>query len=434
MKKGCAGIPLAIPLGASEEKALLPPGSSCLRGEASTAPPLGDLRKALQKALEEPQGTAPLHELARGKEDVVILIEDVTRTTPLDVLLPPLLDHLNGCGVGDGAITLLTAPGTHRLMAEGELRAKVGASVYGRVPIVQHDAMKPERLRFLGEVRSGDCVVPVAVNGRALEADLLIGTGSIVPHADAGFSGGAKIVQPGICGLATTAATHALGIFQDETSLGIADNACRRAMEQVGEAAGLAFIVNTVKNGLGETVGLVAGHPVTAHREGASLCARSCRMEFSSPADIVVVGSKPYDSDFWQAEKALVSASAVVRSGGIVILVAACPEGLVHNHPTFRDWLRLATADIQRAVRSLPEEDVAEIIAADGAVWVARVRERARIFLVTPGLPRDDCAAIGGRSFPSLQQALDAAVAEILDAAVAVVPEGGGLLPYLASR
>ena len=433
MKKGCAGIPLAIPLGSGMDNFVLPGTVPCHLGEPPERRALENLEGELLRGLENPLGSPPLRELVRGRKRIVILIEDNTRSTPLPELLPPFLDYLNRCGVGDDAVSLLTAPGTHRPMTEEELVAKVGRCVYGRLSIVQHDVTRPETLCCLGEIRSDECVVPLWINEKALEADLLIGTGSILPHADAGFSGGAKIVQPGICGVQTTAATHALGIFQKESSLGKVENPCRRAMDQVALRAGLAFIVNAVKSGKDDTVALVAGHPVAAHRRGAALAAEACRLSFPWPADIVIAGSKPFDIDFWQAEKALVSASSVLRRGGILILAAACPEGLVHNHPTFREWLRLSVAEIQDKVRSmLGGDDIGEIIAADGAVWVARVRERGAIFLVAPGLGAADVEAVGARSFLSVQEALDLALKRIPRARVAVIPEGGGLLPMLA--
>lgn len=431
--RGRPGGPLAIPLGSGQETFTLPEAVPCHVGELSAMGALRDLEGELLRGLDSPLGTPPLRELVRGREKVVILIEDNTRSTPLPALLPPLLDYLNRSGVGDEAVTLLTAPGTHRRMTEEELIAKVGRPIYDRLPIVQHDVTRPETLRYLGEVRSEACVVPLWVNERALDADFLIGTGAILPHADAGFSGGAKIVQPGICGAQTTAATHALGIFQRESVLGQIDNPCRRAMDQVGLQVGLAFIINAVKSVSDETVGLVVGDPIAAHRHGAALATEACRLPFPWLADIVVVGSSPYDIDFWQAEKALVSASAILRQGGIVILVAACPEGLVHNHPTFRDWLRLSTAEIQDRVRSLlGGEDIGEIIAADGAAWVSRVREKGAIFLVAPGLADVDVEAIGATSCPSVQEALDLALERIPGARVAVIPEGSGLLPVLS--
>ena len=122
--------------------------------------------------------------------------------------------------------------------------------MYGRFKVDQHNINETESLVHLGYVMSGDYEIPVQLNRDALEADLLIGLGDIVPHSDAGYSGGAKIVQPGICGYATTAATHIVAALLADIPLGVVENPCRAGMEKVAEKAGLAFILNTVKTSM----------------------------------------------------------------------------------------------------------------------------------------------------------------------------------------
>ena len=132
----------------------------------------------------------------------------------------------------------------------------------------------------------GDYSIPVHVNRYALQADLLIGIGNIVPHCDAGYSGGAKILQPGVCDFVTTSATHAAAGFCPDIPLGMADgNPCRIGMEEVAKIAGLAFIVNTVKNCDGEVAGIFA-EIYQGTQRGSKTAERSFSIRVPEPADI----------------------------------------------------------------------------------------------------------------------------------------------------
>ena len=203
-------------------------------------PAVKDLKGELISALESPIGTLPLKELAKGRKNIVFLVEDNTRSTPLDIIMPIITDYLNKNGVPDSAMSFLTAPGTHRLMTDGEIVEKLGAEMVRRFKVVQHDANASEDMKDLGTVTAGDYKIPVHVNKYALEADLLVGIGNIVPHCDAGYSGGAKILQPGVCDFVTTSATHAAAGFCPDIPLGMADgNPCRMGLEEVAKIAKL---------------------------------------------------------------------------------------------------------------------------------------------------------------------------------------------------
>ena len=183
--------------------------------------------------------------------------------------------------------------------------------------------------------------IPVHVNKKILEADYVVGLGNIIPHCDAGFSGGAKIVQPGVCGFATTAATHIAAALLDEIPLGDLNNPCRQGIEEVAGKVGLKFIINVVMSPSGEVIDVFAGDFIAAHRAGAILAEQVYGVEIPELADIVIVSSQPGDIDFWQGEKALISAYFCVKKGGIIIFVAPCYEGMEHNHPRLRDWVGL---------------------------------------------------------------------------------------------
>ena len=425
----------SIPYGKSEARFSVDETALLFDGRMEEIPQLADFEASLRESLARPIGCPPLAELARDKRNIVVLIEDNTRYTPLPLLLPILVNHLNESGVPDGAIRFLTAPGTHRVMTGDEIFEKVGGEIFRRFEILQHDANDQGSLADLGSVDVGGYDIPVHVNRIALEADLLIGIGEIVPHSDAGYSGGAKIVQPGICGFATTAATHAAAGLLDEIPLGVMDNPCRLGMEVVGRQVGLDFIVNVVKNAAGQIAGVFSGDFVEAHRAGSKLAERSYRVEIPAPADIVVVSSSPCDLDYWQAEKGLVAAYFAVRPGGIIVFAAPCYEGMAHNHPRFLEWLAMPLHEILTKMRVTSPDDLeADLVSADIAAGNARARERASVFSVTEGLSGDDLEILQYTPYPSVQAALDAALARMPKARVGILPKGGTSLPVLLSR
>ncbi len=424
----------AIPYGGKEEYCTLSREELLFVGSMPKVPPLEDVVSELLKKLDNPTGTPPLRHMVRGKRNLVILVEDNTRNTPLKVLLPPLLDYLFRSGLSRDAVSFLVATGTHRVMTEEELEEKLGKDICSSFPVHQHDATRREDLVFLDPVYVGDYKIPLEVNRRAVEADFLLGLGNIVPHADAGFSGGAKILQPGVCGFSSTAATHASAALSGGIPLGRMENPCRSGMEKVARRVGLSFIINTVKNSDDQVVSLVAGDCVEAHREGARRAAEVFSVPLPDRADILIASSSPCDVDYWQANKAVSAAWFALRPGGILIFVSPCTEGLAHNHPRFREWLALPLEEIlPRIAAANPENAEEDLIAAVLASCNARVREMASIFAVTQGLSQEDLHVLGYRGFDSVKEALREARRRIPGGTVGILPKGGISLPRLLS-
>ena len=231
--------------------------------------PVTNVDTEVKRALDNPIGSDNLQALVgrKGKK-TIILVDDYTRATPAAEILRPLLAELNAAGVEDKDITLLTALGTHRAMTDDECAVRYGADVVQRVQVRNHDWQDETQLVELGKTGTG---IPVIINKHFLEADIKLAIGNIIPHIYAGWSGGAKAVQPGICGGATTAMTHVVAALNCTEILGQADNPVRQEMEEIARRAGLDMIVNTVLNTDGSVVRVVAGDVVVAHREGGCL-------------------------------------------------------------------------------------------------------------------------------------------------------------------
>lgn len=410
----------------------LPEAQVSFTGSLPPSTPLPNWAAELARQLDAPTAGPPLASFLSPGRRVLLLVEDQTRHTPVRELLPPLCGYLMAHGIAQGDIHILIAPGTHRPLTEAELAAKLGPYALGRFAVMQHDYRAEASLVKLGSVMAAGIEIPVAVNRALLEADVVIGMGNIVPHPNAGFSGGAKILDPGCCGFATVSATHMAAALLGYLPLGVAENACRASMETVAERAGLKFIVNVVLNGANQVVRVVTGDMRLAHRAGCEAARAAFGVPIPAPADVLISCSYPYASDFWQCEKALISGYFAVKEGGIIILAAPCLEGLVHNHDGLLAWAQLSYAEANRRIRQAdPADPSLDIVAAGIAMGAALVREKASIFIYAPGLTEEQTRTLGYTSFPSVQAAVDEALRRKPGASIGVLPRGGDCLPLV---
>ena len=392
--------------------------------EPQPTSPCPDVTAEVRRALEHPIGSPPLRELARNARRVVLIVDDITRLTPTRQLLPPLLEELNAAGVTDGQITLVIALGTHRPMTAAECRAKYGAEVVERIAIENHDCHDLDRLVDLGTTAQG---TPILINRTVYEADCVIGVGSILPHHLCGFAGGAKIIQPGVSGAETTAATHLLSVRQRPYFLGEVENRVRAEMEAVAEQAGLTAILNVALTGEGEVVRAVFGDQRQAFRAGVEICQKIYSCRFDSPADIVIAGAFPAEIEFWQSQKALYPADMVAKPGGTIIVVSPCPEGVAVMHSEMLEFTAWSPEEIDAGVREGRIKD--QVAAALAMAW-AKVRVGRQISLVSDGISDEETLALGYVPFPTVQEALEEALSRHgPDAKVHILPRAAETLP-----
>jgi nickel-dependent lactate racemase len=366
--------------------------------------PLRKLTAAIEEALERPIGQGPLERRVKPGDRVLIVSDDITRLTPSDRLIPPLLARLNRAGVPDRQIACIMALGTHRYMTEAEMIAKVGEAVFRRIKVFNHAWRDPAALVNVGFSDRG---TPLKVNRAVSEADVIIGLGAIVPHHIAGFSGSSKIIQPGVCGAATTAATHILSCDGGGDSfLGHADNPVRRDMDDMAEKIGLQSILNVVMDSEGGVVGVFYGAMQAAFRKGVKLAREIYGIRYHETPDIVVANSYPCDLDFWQSHKAQYPAVRMVRPGGTIIVCTPAPEGVSSVHTELLDFAAWPSAKIRAAYR---RGDLKNGVATALAMAWAMVREKASVITYSPGIPADDKTRLGHIHAPDIQWAIEEA-------------------------
>ena len=350
-------------------------------------PPVADVDEEIRRALRQPVGSPPLRELARRGQRVVIMGDDATRLTPTQRIVPLLLDELNAAGVPDGDITLVVATGTHRPMTGPEMAAKYGPGVGGRVRIVNHDCLDQANLAHCGTTRRG---TDIWVNRIVLDADVRIGVGNIVPHHPTGWSGGAKILLPGVAGQHTTAQMHLLGAAEQQ--LGRVDTPCRQEMEDFATVVGLDLIVNTVLNRHGQLVRAVAGHFVEAHRQGVAWAERVYGAPFRQRAALTLSSPYPIAHDLFQADKGLFSAALATAEGGEMVLVSPCYEGVSPTHP---QAVELAALDDEALWRLARSDSGHDLLSVAEALYFNTIRRSCRVTLVSEGINRETARRMG---------------------------------------
>lgn len=353
-------------------------------------------------ALRKPIGTKSLEELVKGNKNIVMVVDDYTRLTPVDKIVPVILEKFNAAGIDDSMVKIVVALGTHRPMTKNEIISKFGKKIAKRVEVINHEFRNPNALIDLGVTENG---TPVHVNKLVVEADFKIGVGNIVPHHISGFSGGAKIVVPGVSGEATIGVVHLLSTTTKRNYLGIVENIVRHEMENVSRRMNFNTIINVVLDPFGNVINAVYGDLVKAHRTGVKISQQiySVKTVHVKP-DIVIANSYPAVLDWWQAHKALFPADILVKDRGTIIVIAPCPEGISKTHPELLEHTWKDADDIVEMVRKGVIKDK---VAASLLITWSKICERAEVLLVSRGLSPDKVEKLGFRYFENIEKALD---------------------------
>ena len=393
------------------------------------AAPLADPVAALNHALANPIGTPPLAQLAKGRKDACILVCDITRPVPNPVILPPMLKILEEAGIPRDKITILVATGLHRPNEGAELEELVGAEVARNYRCLNHHGKVQEEHDYLGTTDRG---VPIWIDNRYTRADLKITTGLIEPHLMAGYSGGRKVICPGIAGLETVKVWHGPKFLEDpRADCGILEgNPVHEENTKIALLAGCDFIVNVCIDGKRQITWLGAGDMIKAWQTGVSFVEKVVKARVEEPLDVVVTSCAgyPLDTTWYQAVKGLTGALPIVKKGGTIIIAASLTEGL-------------GSPEFQQVMRENPtlEGFKKRIMTTDYFVmdqWqleeLAKVRAHCKVKVFTKGLSPEILRGCHVEPVESVEKALSDSIAEYGPATrVGVIPKGPYVLPYV---
>ena len=295
-------------------------------------PPLS--KQQLKDAILNPIGTKPIKKLAKGKKEVVILFDDMTRPTRVAEIVPFVLEELETAGIGDNQIRFVAAIGAHGALTRLDFAKKLGEDIVCRFPIYNHNPY--ENCTFLGNTSLG---TPLYVNKEVMNCDLKIGIGSIVPHPMTGFGGGGKIILPGVASIDTMTAHHRdlmIKLLTEGKDPGIGlgtfeKNLLRLDIAETAEMAGLDFKIDTLVNTRGQIIGIVAGKPTPAHAEGVRLAREIYATQPAKDPDIVILNAYCKASESVLAVPIL--AGFLTEGHRVaVVLITNAPEGQVTHY------------------------------------------------------------------------------------------------------
>jgi lactate racemase len=394
------------------------------------APALANPQAVIAEALQKPIGCKPLAELARGRRDACILICDVTRPVPNKLILPPLLQTLEQQGIARRDILILVATGLHRPNEGVELAEMLGPDLVANYRIENHHGKNLDEHEFLGVTPSG---ASAYIDRRYVKADLKITTGLIEPHMWAGYSGGRKVICPGIAALETIKTFHSPGfVGHSKADCGILEgNPVHEESTRIAQLAGCDFIVNVCLDGDRRITWVGAGDMIQAWQQGVRFVENVVKVSVSERFDVVVTSGAgyPLDTTWYQAIKGLTGALPIVKKGGTIILAASLTEGV-------------GSPEFQRLIADNPDLEVFKkrLLGKDYFVmdqWqlqeFAMVLERCKVQVVSNGLPLATLRQCHVESAPSVEQAVATCLHDYGPTAkVAVIPQGPYVLPYVA--
>ena len=301
---------------------------------------LANPASAIQHALMKPFGSPALCELLSPHQHIGIVINDITRATPTQMMVESIANEVRK-KIPDDQITIFVALGTHRQNTEAELRSILGNDLYDSFSIVQNNAVDKTSQRHIGKTNRGR---EIWINRALIECDLLILTGFIEPHFFAGFSGGGKAIMPGMGGLETIMSNHSANMIGDpRATWGVTRG--NPVWEEVQEISRLfnSFLVNVTMNRNKDITGVFAGNLAKAHEAGCAFAKQTAMAAVPEPFDIVVTSNSgyPLDLNLYQAVKGMSAAAQIVKESGAIIMAAECWDG-IPDHGQFADLFRRA--------------------------------------------------------------------------------------------
>jgi len=393
-------------------------------------PLLPDPKGAVRAALASPVGIPPLAELARGKSSACILICDITRPVPNGLFLQILIRELMDAGLAAKRITVLVATGLHRPNEGAELEELVGDPwVLDTVPVVNHFARDDAAHVDLGATPAR--ATPVKLDRRLVEADLKIATGLVEPHFMAGYSGGRKVIAPGVAHRDTITTFHSARFMEDSHAANcvLDGNPLHEEQLAIVEMLGGALALNTVIDEERRLSFVNFGEIVASHLAAVAHIKAYAEVLLTErfPTVVTSAAGYPLDKTYYQTVKGMVAPMDILAPGGDLIIASACSEGMGSSE---------FVAAQRRLVDGGAEKFLTEISAkrfADIDEWQTEMQLKpmrlGSIQLYTDGLAEPERELTGVETVASVEAAIEASVARSGQPRIAVIPEGPYVVP-----
>jgi nickel-dependent lactate racemase len=419
-----------IRYGKGELRVRLPQGCEPTIIRKPPMPLLENPPEAIRGALRHGVGSPSLSQLAAQVNRVTLVICDITRPVPNGPILRGILDELREAGVRLEQVTILIATGLHRPNLGREMLEVVGDPwIFDHVRIENHYARDAAWMVDLGKTPTDG--IPVILNRHLVDADLRIVVGLVEPHFMAGYSGGRKVVAPGVAGEATIRTFHNYRFMNDPLSCNgnLHNNPLHRGQLEILQMLGPTYAVNTIIDEARKMSFVNFGECVASHLESVEAVRRfaevPCPRKFATL--LTSAAGYPLDKTYYQTVKGMVAPLQILADGGHMIIASRCEEGIgSHEYRESQTILkRLGRQAFLDRIRPMPLADI------DG--WQTHMLLRSlatgNVSLYSDGIAPQDRELTCVEMIDSIEKALDESVSQSGDRAVAIIPEGPYVIP-----
>ncbi|MEM2210142.1 MAG: nickel-dependent lactate racemase [Nitrososphaerota archaeon] len=387
--------------------------------------PLKDLKNAIKKSIRKPINSKPLSSLSKNKK-ICIIVPDKTRACPTKEILPLILEEIEKCKPID--LKILIGNGLHKPMTNQEIIEMLGKEVIEEYEIINHLANDEKELINLGKRTSYG--TPAIVNKIVKKSDYVIGVGLVEPHFFAGYSGGRKIILPGVAGKEAIFNNHSYRMIDNpNANYGILNgNPIHLDMIEFMKFVNLSFIINVIINNEGKICKVFSGDPIEAHEKAVEFLNKYVNIKLHEYADIAIVsnGGYPLDRNLYQAVKGIATASRVLKNGGVIIMVAECKDGLGGHEEFVKLMCKDDPNDVLKEIKEnepINDQWQAQIL--------AKILKKNRVIIVTKGVDHKIIKEMMMEHASTIDEALDLAknLIKIEKPRIVAIPEGPYVIP-----
>ena len=411
----------------------LPAGARATVIQKTPVPKLPDPHAAIRAALDAPVGALPLATLARNRRSACILICDITRPVPNHLFLRSMIEDLLAAGIPATEICVLVATGLHRPNEGAELAELVGDPwVLETVRVENHFARNDADHADLGVTPT--LGTPVKIDRRFVEAELRIATGLVEPHFMAGYSGGRKVIAPGVAHEDTIRTFHSARFMEHPLArtCNVEGNPLHMEQLEIVRMIGEVYALNTVLDQDRDLVHVTFGEVIQSHLEAVAFARGSAEVTLPRQYSTVVTSAAgyPLDKTYYQTVKGMVTPLDILKPGGTLIIASECSEGM--GSPEFAEaQARLLDAGPDAFLAALEQKSLADIDEWQTEMQLKPMRV-GRVQLYTTGLSERERTLTGVEPVASLDDAIRESIARSGDTELAIIPEGPYVVPFRA--
>ena len=363
-----------------------------------------DLKQLVEANLDRPVGAPAFDLLCRNKKNICVIVCDLTRPMQTDKVLPIVLRRIEKNNP-EAKINILIAVGTHRPLSDSEIDYLCGPGIRQSYAVYNHESSSPDKLVFIKDSTKD---YPLSVNKILYESDFKIAIGAVKPHPIFGWSGGAKIIIPGVAGYETIGLSHWRSCpYRGVDIMGVVENPIRAEVESMVERENLLdFIINAVLTEDSEIADVRCGHFIKAHRACVDIAKQYYIRDVPEEADAVLVGVGKWGPDLWLSSMSIYQTEFYLKKGGTIVLFAACPEGVSPSHPEIQEYGYHPYGYVKKLVEdgTLSED----LTLAAHLVHVGRVLEsrKSECFILSEGIGAEEAQKLGFKYMPSPEQVI----------------------------